>query len=589
MNAGRIALALVLALLVPGLARAESLDSRKADARTIARGDAADRDRAIERTCALGAADVDAIRERIADIRAHGRPTLDAGYDALGEFAVAAGGTGPADARDLVSGIRSFPTDRFTQVHANAAERYCLIRSLERVGTAEALTYALPLLAFDIRAMRWQARHLVRRNGRRSVAMLIRGRGYANSEVILWSGWGLVELGIRDSGGSVQEQDEESLIAVLRAYPAANHLGGMPVVASFVDDERAAVRAASRAGLAAYGDNAVWEIRRLHQTRLGRDPGARPVAELLRSLGQELDRRRDAPLVARAQAALAESDDAIARRLADALVADAPAAPATRTLAPLFFRQAAADAEAGRFEAARSRLAIAQRLGLSDEATTELSAALERRRLEARGIFEIAPESDELPDVAASGSLARRRTYARYGFVVSFLLLAGPSLWLVARILGKRGHALAGRGAIAIVNAWNDGGRERTRALVARAVDELRGAPEKARTFAALAERTLAKPTSLPEPRARAAAPAPAQATVPAPAPAPALDTVAASVPAPAPAPVTAKVPVSAPRPAPAPTPSGEPALRRRDRPSRRAAASVDLFTSASTKRRESA
>jgi len=590
-------------------ARADSIETRRTDARAIARGDGSARLEAIDRTCNLPPSSIPVIRERIAEIRSRMRPTSDSGYLALGEFAVAAGGTGPADPRDLLSGIRAFPADRFTAAHANAAERYCLIRSLERAGTAEALVAALPLVTFDIRALRWQARHLVRRNGRRSVAMLIRARAFQNPEVALWSGWGLVELGIRDSGGSVQEQSEESLAAVLLAYPAANHLGGMPVVASFVDDPRPSIREAARRGLAAYGDNAVWELRRLHQTRLGRDPGAQPAASLLRSLSQELDRRRDAPLRERAEAALTHTDDATARRLADVLIADAPVSPATATLAPLLVRQATVDAEAGRLEAARSRLAIAKRLGASGDATRELDEALERARLEARGIVESTAEAAiELPTTDGS-TLARRRAIARFGFGGAFLLLGGPTLAIVLGVLGRRLARAMRDATTALARAWAEGGREKASAVLAAAIAAARAGMELLRSR--VARLASVAPTSgtvdaaaaTIDPRVRTAAPVPPPASerraepevatprvlTPNEARRPlALPVTEAARPLPRAEPEH-ESPRRVPRAEPESAPLAPSPVKRRERPTRRAAASVDLFTSTPVKRHKSA
>lgn len=529
------------------------------------------RDAAIERLCNLPADSLPAIRERIAEIRGT-RATGDAGYAALGELGAAAGAQSPSDPRDLLPGLLAFPDDRFSATHQLAAERYCLLRSLDRMGTAEALVAALPLVTFDIRALRWQARHLVRRAGKRSTAMVIRAASHPNPEVDLWAGWALQALAIRGSGDSVQDQSEESLIEVLRAYASVRHIGGMPVVASFVDDPRPTVRAAARDALALYGENSIWELRRLFQTRLGQDPGNRSWQVLLRDLGRGLDDRREAPLRERAARAVEAANAGKldeAARLADELLVTAPTAEASRALAPVFLARARAAAAEGRIDEARSMVERAIRLGGDSPDPTALVLREQVRDAEwvRHGIVE---ERDDRALVAADAtqaSIAARRRYAHFGFVAAFLLLSLQTLVAVLRRSAREARVHGATLGQRLLASYRAGGRARieafVRSFVARAAE----------TTATLARRAMQAPRTeqAPMPVAQVAPVARVPSREPV-----AVETNAEPVEAPLvhePTPAFPSTPAHA-----CETPG--PKLRR-ERPTRRAVADAGLFTAA--------
>lgn len=479
---GRLAvLALLFAVCAPTTVRADAIDVSSAEGlRAAGRSlrSEAKRSQAIAALCSAPASSLEAIRGRIAQIRGE-RAAGDSGYAALSEFAEAAGASSQSDPRDLLPGIASFPDERFSNTHATVAERYCLVRSLERMATADALVVAGPLLTFDIRAFRWQARHLVRRSERRATAMLIRSASIPNAEVDLWADWGLAVLGLRASGDSVQGQTDESLIAVLRAYAAMRHVGGMPVVGSFVDDRRPAIRAAAREAFMLYGENSIWELRRLYQTRLGADPGNRSWQLLARELWQQLDDRRETPLRDRATRALralaaGKLDDAA--RIADALVAEVPLGVSARRVAPVYLAVARSKAALGDADAARSSLEQSLRLGLEvTDDVRSLQGELSADRLSRHGIYE-AQDARATRVLASpiSGALIARRRLARFGLALAFLLLAG-SLLVDAVLRGRRMVAASvlavHRNAVAV---WFGGTRERLISLAGRSGEFVR-------------------------------------------------------------------------------------------------------------------
>lgn len=533
------------------------------------------RDAALERLCNLPNESLPSVRARITELRST-RPTGDAGYAALGELGSAAGAASPSDPRDLLPGLIAFPDDRFSRTHVVVAERYCLLRSLDRMGTAEALVAALPLVTFEIRAFRWQARHLVRRAGRRSTAMVIRAASIPNAEVDLWAGWALQSLGIRDSGDSVQEQTEESLIEVLRAYASVRHMGGMPILSSFVDDPRPTVRAAAREALALYAENTIWELRRLFQTRLGQDPGNRSWQLLMRDLYRGLDERREAPLrerAARSVAALNEGKLEEAASIADELLITAPVSAAARGLSPVFLARARAAAREGSVDEARSMVERALRLSGSNPDPEALTLRDQIRQAEwmRRGIVE---ERDDRPVVAADhvqASIADRRSVARYGFLAAFLLLAIQTLVSVGRRVGTESLRFSRATSRELLHRYRNGGRERLGRLLSRlrrsAVVLARRGFETSVALVGRTDRLARSHPVVPEPESTA----PSSEALPEPALA---------------APLEAPVELAsmAPREPLRMQPSVAPARVRKERPTRRAVASPELFTAARPK-----
>lgn len=638
---------LACALAFSGATTVARADAPSADAlRSAGRGlrNASTRNASIGLLCALPSESLDAIRTRIGQIRGE-RPSSDAGYAALLQFAQAAGAPAASDPRDLMPAIGTFPDGRFTATHAVVAERYCLVRSLERMGTAEALVVAGSLLTFDMRAFRWQARHVVSRAEKRAVPMLIRAASNPNREVDLWADWGLATLGVRDSGDSVQGQSEEALIEVLRAYAGVRHMGGMPVVASFIDDPRLTVRQASRAALGLYAENSIWELRRLYTTRLGEDPGNRSWQVLSRDLFRKLDERREAPLRERADralAALAAGRAEEASTLAEALLVDAPVASATTRVAPVFLARANALAASGDLARATAALERAFRLGTptSDAEATALRARLRDAALARRGIVESEERVDD--PTFASGTTATlivRRRFAQLGFLLAFLLLSGSAWLAIARRLATSTRDGAMALATSARDRYRDGGRERIEHAIAamrerssaslrdavassasvraRAIDAAMGLPEHLGSLRERFERLLAQgmgrsqtmgtegPTPVPAraPSTRIAESHPAASVTVTAAPVGADRPAAArrTTASPSPSHPAQKNPEARPRvaaqamparpegpstpPRNRPLPAADDAHARRERPTRRAVADANLFVSSAPRR----
>lgn len=431
-------------LLLPARARAAppSTEDLVALGEAVRGSDAATRAEAIDTLSALGEDALPALTARVAALRRERRLGED-GYRALGDFGRAAGAAAPSAAVDLAPGIRAVLDAGASSVHGRAAERWLLLRALERIGTARAIIAMLPILTTDMIAFRWEARHMVRRVGRVAAAALVRAAQSPLAEVDLFAGWGFGELGILDAGHAVQDQTAESLAEILRAYAEVKHLGAMPTVASFVGDDRALVREAAHDGMIHYAENGIWQLRALHASRLGRPaPTGATFRELLARVEAHAEERRTAPFrarMARATEAFEAGRLDEAARLASDVEARAPAMAELTRLAPIHAAAAQRALDAGDLERARAGF---RRALLLDPSAADASvwtarvAEIDGAHLARAGI---AP----WPDSPVAVAVAARETPAprRWPFMlagIGVLLLGWPRLARRVAPLGRR-------------------------------------------------------------------------------------------------------------------------------------------------------
>ena len=449
----------VLALGTAPAAAQAGPEARVADApvtdlealsRALATGSEAEVAEAVAALSALDASALPALEARVATL-ARRYPSGDAGYDALRAFGDAAGAGDMSEGRDVLPGAARVLATARTEVRVRVAERLCLLRSLERIGTQPALRLAYELLASDMKAFRWEARHLVRRVGRPMTPWLIRGASHPSPEVDLWAGWGLTSLGITDPGRAVQDQSPETLAELLVAYATVKHMGAMSVVVSYLGDDRAIVREAAREAMGRYAENGTWQLRLAYAGQLGREPRASATwRELLRELVAALDARREEPVRAEVERAVGAAGRGAlpeALAIADRILVAHPVSPSVAALAAVYGRAgSAAMAESKPSDAARFLRRAASLASAPGERDAYRVAAerAEAFALAHRGI-PVSVLSEAREEIAATETNAEalagraRRTWSFRLGLLGVLLFAFPMLAALLR----RGRAEA--------------------------------------------------------------------------------------------------------------------------------------------------
>jgi tetratricopeptide (TPR) repeat protein len=222
----------------------------------------------------LGGDAVPAITAKLAELRKGGAGT--AAYNAM------KGLKERSDSGDPFEGLLTQKPDAGSKV---ALSYLCLVRALAHVGTTAAVRQMV-LVASDAGGVfRPELTRLVKGLGDRAVAALIEARRDPSRETRVWAGNTLDTMGKRLPGDAVQTKNNQALADILRAYGAVKDLDAMPVVISFVDSDRAQVRAAAREALGAYGQDAIWKLREAFVNLTGKPA---PEGSNARDLAKEL-------------------------------------------------------------------------------------------------------------------------------------------------------------------------------------------------------------------------------------------------------------------------------------------------------------
>lgn len=275
----------------------------------LASADPAVRQTSIETLSTLPASALPAIAERLTRLR-RGRPSRDDAGAALTAIRRAAGSRRADDMVDIAPGVSVLlETDRSSAV-VRVAEPLLLLRSLERIGTTDALRLVPEVLRLDGEPWRMEGRRVTLRLGDRVAAAAIHARSGDDAEGRTWARWTSDRLDLGNPGALAQRMSGSDLAEVLTAYSATHTLAAIPVVASFVDADQRRLRDAAREALRGYRQNGIWVARETFETRLG------TTADLSwgweRTL-EELFSRLDAARAEHLHVALADATQAIER------------------------------------------------------------------------------------------------------------------------------------------------------------------------------------------------------------------------------------------------------------------------------------
>lgn len=312
LHRGLSAFLLVVAVHIGGDARAQNSVAPDLEAMASALGsdDAGVRRDAIQSLRTLPVDALGAIAARLERLR-RSRPSREEADAALTAFRRATGSRRADDLVDIADGVEAVLAVRRDAATLRMAEPLLLLRSLERMGSVEALRLVPVVFGLDGDVWRMESRRVTLRLGDRVAAAAIYARSLdGNPEARAWARWTSERLGLDAPGTLVQRLGPVELADVIEAYGATRTLSALPVVASFVDAEQRRVREAARGALRAYRQNGIWVARELFETRLGESADLRWSWE--RTL-DELFARLDAARAEHVRAALAEASTALER------------------------------------------------------------------------------------------------------------------------------------------------------------------------------------------------------------------------------------------------------------------------------------
>jgi tetratricopeptide (TPR) repeat protein len=334
--------------------------------------DAAVRQRALASLSSLQEDALPALRARLAELRSRGFDAA-AALGGMSEFRRVQGVEAPDDAKvDLAQGVLpALGRDRGPG-KLLAAELIAYLRALEAQKSPEAASLAVgELFALDSKLFRYEADRTRERLTVLLIPAYIRHRTHLRPWIRRLCEESLLALHIDSPGKAVQQDDVVLLAAILAAYGDTLTFDAMPVVVSYVNDERVAVRAAARGAVRRFGKNAIWQLRERYTNATGSEPNANWGWQRLLD---EVARLHDAPpedafakALVQAETALAAGDAGHAESLLDQALVAHPQGD-TKRAAAAYARIAAVHFEAGELAPALSGYRRALRL---DPATRE--------------------------------------------------------------------------------------------------------------------------------------------------------------------------------------------------------------------------
>jgi tetratricopeptide (TPR) repeat protein len=169
----------------------------------------------------------------------------------------------------------------------------CMLRALAHAGTPPAVRQMIGAASDLAGALRVEIGHLVRGLGERAIPALVESRRDPTPEVRSWAAGLLASIDRHGPEDALRVKDDRLLGDILHAYGVVSDMEALPQILPLANSDRSQVRAAARAAVLAYGQDAVWRLRESYAVLLGEQaPEGMPAADLARKLFDADDRYR---------------------------------------------------------------------------------------------------------------------------------------------------------------------------------------------------------------------------------------------------------------------------------------------------------
>jgi tetratricopeptide (TPR) repeat protein len=421
------------AQVVSGEMSSEELDAMLAP---LSSGSIDERRAAAKAVSSLGEDAAPAIGRKLADMRKGGDGGSFAAIKAAREHA---GKEGTFEQLEALVELR--PEPGVTRALVTTA----LVRALVHAGTTPALRLLIPVASDAAGIMRPELSRQMKALGDRSLPVLIEARRDAAPETRTWAANLLEAMGKRMPSDVVQTKDNQVLADVMHAYGVTKDLDALPVVLSFVNSDRAQVRAMAREATLAYGQEALWKLREAYSVLTGEQaPEGTSAADLAKKLFGAYDRYRLHDVYALLDRGLGEAQAgqmADAVRDLDEVLARQPMLDRRAEAAPVYAKWGESLEESDR-PAALAALRRSLRLDEAGPDSSHVRAevlALEGEDLVSRGVVDTEPFEQALAldpgNARAKANLDRIHAQDAAGQSRTWRLLAAVAV-LVLAIVG---------------------------------------------------------------------------------------------------------------------------------------------------------
>lgn len=229
------------------------------------------RRRALSDLMSLGDDALPALQQHLESLSSHGFDPA-ATLTAMSELRRVQGAATPEQEVDLAQGILPMLAKQRDRHALLAAQLIAILRALEAQKSTEAAELIVgKLFALDGKLFRYEAPRTRARLGVLLIPALIRYQTHPRTWIRNFCQDSLVQLRVDKPGRAVQQDDVALLAAILSAYGTTLNFEAMPIVVSYVTDERNEVRDAARAAVTRYGKNAIWQLRERYLNATGKE------------------------------------------------------------------------------------------------------------------------------------------------------------------------------------------------------------------------------------------------------------------------------------------------------------------------------
>ncbi len=419
------------------------------------------RKRAHDVLITLGEDALPAIQTRLSQLAA--RVVTEQALTAISAFRRVQGSASPDLTVDLARGILSALESDRSRATVDAAELVLYLRALEAQKTpAAALVIVGQLFAVEPKLFRYEAQRTRERLGVLMLPALIRHRTHSRPWIRDFCASSLTDMHMETPGRAVQQDDVVLLAALLTAYGDTLTFDAMPVIVSYLTDERVAVREAAAASVRRFGKNAIWQLRERYLNATGKeaDPGwgHQRILDELYAVHDEPRKQGFEQQVNAARTAIAQGEQGQAAEALRHALEIEPQSTRAKAAAPLYAQLAATYLERGEFEQALDAYRRALRLSPDGEDNAGFQARVRYIEAELRldqgvvdlegyktalGLDPSLSQAEEALDIMSGERTARARLSRRIaGFAAALLMLiAAFALLRSARLSAARAAA----------------------------------------------------------------------------------------------------------------------------------------------------
>ncbi len=390
----------------------------------------------------LGDDALTAIEARLAQLDA--RLDTEGALRAVCAFRRVQGVSSPSAEVDLLLGVLPVLGRERTRATTDAAELVLLLRALEAQKTPAAAQIIVgQLFAVEPKLFRYEAARSRDRLGVIVLPALIRHRAHVKPFIRQFCVSSLEELHMETPGRAVQQNDVALLAAILSAYGDTLTFDAMPVIVSYLTDERVAVREAAARAIRRFGKNAIWQLRERYLNATGLEPhpdwGHLRILDELYAVHDEPKKRTFQRELGLARDALAAGDLTLTSSALSRALAAEPQSGRARAAAPLYAELGARHLSRRDLEASLTAYRRALRLSLDGRENANLQARVRYLQAELRlqrGVVDIEgyqralnldpslEEAVETLSVVSGAKGARERLWRRIvGLFAAFIML----------------------------------------------------------------------------------------------------------------------------------------------------------------------